>query len=242
MIRRQNGLVGVFNQTNRPSATTAQDIHAALLGAIVDQRLLPGAKLGEEMLVEVFNLGRRQVSSALDQLTWEGLVTRLPHRGAYVAAPSGEEAREIFAARRAIETGVVEALTNARQPADFAAVEDTMAREHAERNRGNLRAAIRLSGGFHVLLARLSGNRILANQVELLVARTSLVVALFENPGGLACWHDDHHKLVTFIRARKTQPAITLLQQHLQDLLDGMDLTRQAPTGFDLRSAFQSVT
>ena len=117
-----------------------------------------------------------------------------------------------------------------------------MAREGAERARGNLRGAIRLSGGFHVLLARLSGNRILASQVELLVARTSLVVALFENPGGMACWHDDHLKLVDLIRARQTHDAIILLQQHLEDLLNGLDLTRQAPTGFDLRSVFQNRT
>ncbi len=240
MMKRQNGLVGVFNQRNRPPATTARDIHAALLGAIVDQRLLPGTKLGEDMLVEVFNLGRRHVSAALEQLSWEGLVVRLPHRGAFVATPDGEEAREIFAARRAIETGVVEVLAQARPTADFTEIERTMARESAERARGNLRGAIRLSGGFHVLLARLSGNRILANQVELLVARTSLVVALFENPGGMACWHHDHVTLVNLIQARQTQPATILLQHHLENLLNGLDLTRQAPAGFDLRSVFQA--
>jgi DNA-binding GntR family transcriptional regulator len=235
---RQNGLVGIFNARNRPPAHNAADIHDAVLTAIVDQRLPPATKLGEEALVEVFNLGRRLVSAALDQLSWEGLVTRLPNRGAFVATPEAEDAREIFAARQAIESGVVEALARSRAPLDFSAIEAAMAREHACRAQGRLREAIRLSGGFHVSLAFLSGNRILADQVRLLVARTSLVVALFENPGGLACWHDDHKELLAHIRARRVRAAATLMQKHLQDLLDGLDLTRQAPPSFDLRSAF----
>ena len=79
---RQTGLVGLFNRRNRPQATTAREVHAALLAAIVDQRLPPATKLGEEALVEVFNMSRRQVSTALDRLSWEGLVVRVANRGA----------------------------------------------------------------------------------------------------------------------------------------------------------------
>ncbi|MBP2551628.1 DNA-binding GntR family transcriptional regulator [Neorhizobium galegae] len=59
-----------------------------------------------------------------------------------------------------------------------------------------MREAIHLSGGFYVLMAEVSGNRILAEQVRLLVARTSLIVNLFDNQIGLAGWHDHHDDLI----------------------------------------------
>lgn len=239
-VARQNKLVGILNSRNRPAAASARDIHDLLLHAIVVQDLPPKTKLGEEMLVEIFNLGRRHVSAALDQLTWERLVTRVPNRGAWVAAPDAEEAREIMAARRAIETGIVEALVRADPQPDFSAVETAMALEATERARGRVRQAIRLSGGFHVLLARLSGNRILADQVDLLVARSSLVIALNDSPTSLVCWHDDHAELIRLIQARNLNAATALMQHHLEELLRTMVLTRQAPSGFDARTVFEA--
>ena len=239
MMGRHDRLVGIFNSRTRPAATSAKDIHDALLNAIIVQDLLPGARLGEEMLVEVFNLGRRHVSAALSQLAWEGLVTHLPNRGARVATPSAAEAREIFAARHAIESGIVDALARATPRPNYTDIETALAQERAERSQGRMREVIRLSGGFHVLLARLSGNRILADQMELLVARTSLLVALYENPGALACWHDDHGAIIDKIRLREPGPAVALMQRHLQALLAGIDLTRQAITEFDARDVFR---
>ncbi|MGI4802909.1 MAG: GntR family transcriptional regulator [Janthinobacterium lividum] len=235
----QERLIGVFNRWNRPPAASASDIHDALLDAIVVQDLPPGTKLGEELLVEIFDLSRRHASAALDRLGWEGLVTRLPNRGAWVAAPDAAEARDIFAARRTIESGIVETLARAYPRPDFEPILAELAQEHAARAQGQLREAIRLSGRFHILLARLSGHRILADQVGLLVARTSLVVALYERPDAMTCWRDDHTLLLETIRAGQVNVAVELMRAHLQALFDELDLTRQAALDFDPRRVFR---
>lgn len=238
-MRGQERLIGVFNRWNRPPAASAGDIHDALLDAIVVQDLPPGTKLGEELLVEIFDLSRRHASAALDRLGWEGLVTRLPNRGAWVAAPDAAEARDIFAARRTIEGGIVETLARADPPPDFGQILAELAQEHAARSQGQLREAIRLSGRFHILLARLSGHRILADQVSLLVARTSLVVALYERPDAMTCWRDDHAVLLEAIGAGRVDAAVDLMRKHLQALFDELDLTRQAALDFDPRGVFR---
>lgn len=238
-MRGQERLIGVFNRWNRPPAASASDIHDVLLEAIVVQDLPPGTKLGEEMLVEIFDLGRRHASAALDQLGWEGLVTRLPNRGAWVAAPDAAEARDIFAARRTIESGIVETLACADSKPEFEPILAELAQEHAARAQGQLREAIRLSGRFHVLLARLSGHRILADQVGLLVARTSLVVALYERPDAMTCWRADHTLLLETIRAGQVDAAVELMRAHLQALFNELDLTRQAALDFDPRRVFR---
>lgn len=238
-MRGQDKLIGLFNRWNRPPARSANDIHDAVLAAIVVQDLPPGTKLGEEMLVEIFDLSRRHAAAALDRLGWEGLVTRLPNRGAWVATPDAAEARDIFAARRTIESGIVEALARADPQPDYAPILAELAREHAARAQGQLREAIRLSGRFHILLAQLSGHRILTDQVGLLVARTSLVIALYERPDAMTCWRDDHAVLLETIGAGRVDAAIELMKEHLQALFNELDLTRQAGLGFDPRHVFR---
>ena len=238
MARQKEHLVGVMNARNRPRTKTADDVYAHLFGAIVDQRLLPGTKLTELALMETFGVGRRLIGVALQRLAWEGLVVSFPNRGAYIAAPEAAEAREIFAARIAIEAGTTEAVAKAADPKALAALSANLAREQALRGEGRIREAIHHSGGFHLLMADLSGNRILAEQVRLLVARTSLVINLFENQGGLAGWHDHHGDLIALCAQRRVEPAVALMREHIRELESSLALDRRRPVSFDMLGVF----
>jgi DNA-binding GntR family transcriptional regulator len=235
MGREGGRLVGVVGPANRPPAETAEAVHAHLFEAIVDQRLPPGAKLTEQSLVETFDIGRRAIGEALRLLCWEGLAVAMPNRGVFVAAPDVAEARAIFAARQAIEAGTTEAVARRGDATDITALAANLAEEHRLRRAGRLREAIRLSGGFHTLLARLSGNPILEQQVRLLVARTSLVVALYEDRTGLACWHDDHEALLGLLRARRHRAAVALMRRHLAEIEQRLRLDRAPGSALDIR-------
>ena len=68
-------------------------------------------------------------------------------------------------------------------------------RAHVEREMGaaacgQRHEAIRLSGSFHIRLADLGGNPLLAHFVEELVARTSLIIGLFGSPESLVLLGD----------------------------------------------------
>lgn len=230
--------MGVMNARNRPRVTSVEDVYANLFDAIIDQRLLPGTKLTELALVETFGLSRRVVGIALQRLVWEKLVVTFPNRGAYVAAPDVEEVREIFAARIAIEGGTTEAVAEVGDPLAIARLADNLGQEKKLREQGRLREAIHLSGGFHILMADLSGNRILAEQVRLLVARTSLVLNLFGNQGGLAGWHDHHDDLIRLCRERQVAPAAAMMRAHIRELENSLALDRRRAVAFDMLGVF----
>ena len=241
-MREQPGrLVGVMNDRTRPKVQNPEDAYAHLFDAIVDQRLLPGTKLSEMALVEAFGVSRRAVGAALQRLAWDRLVVVFPNRGAYVAAPDAEEVREIFAARIAIEAGTTEAVARTVEVEGLARLAVNLAEEQALREQGRMREAIHLSGGFHLLMATLSGNRILAEQVRLLVARTSLAIALFDNRGGLAGWHDHHGDLIALCRTRQVEAAVTLMKDHIRELADSIALDSRRPVAFDMVGVFATT-
>ena len=75
----------------------------AIRAAIVSGDYVPDQRLVEADLSERFSVSRGAVRSALLQLDNEGLVERVPHRGARVRAVSLAEAIEITEVRMAVE-------------------------------------------------------------------------------------------------------------------------------------------
>jgi DNA-binding GntR family transcriptional regulator len=75
-------------------------IYRAVSDAVIEHRLKPGVRLREDALAEVFGISRTGIRKVLQRLALEQLITLTPGKGATVARPSAEEAREIFDARR----------------------------------------------------------------------------------------------------------------------------------------------
>ena len=63
-------------------------------------------KLPEDELASIYSVSRTAIRSALQALAHDRLVRLEPNRGAFVAHPSKQEAREIFDARMLIEPWV----------------------------------------------------------------------------------------------------------------------------------------
>ena len=93
---------------NGKSRTGTQDeiVYAHIFDAILEQRLAPGTKLSEEALGEIFGVSRTIIRRALSRLAHEQVVLLRPNRGAVVASPIIDEARQILFARRTVERAI----------------------------------------------------------------------------------------------------------------------------------------
>jgi DNA-binding GntR family transcriptional regulator len=208
--------------------------------AILDHRLEPGAKLTEAQLCEVFGVKRGTVRQALSQLATEHLVDLEPNRGAFVASPSLQEVHEVFEMRRIIEGAVIERVCRdqgGQGETHLKAIAKMIERERSAFERRDFRSWIRLSGEFHTALAGLTGNRVLCDCLAGLVARSTLISALYESLGRSPCSFDDHAQIVDAIRSGDTARASELMVRHLETVELKM-LDRPARGAADLREVF----
>ena len=83
------------------------EIAQRVVESILAQKLAPGERLGEQALADLFGVSRTLVREALMQLQARGFVEVRTRKGWYVVEPSIEEARDAFAARRAVEGGML---------------------------------------------------------------------------------------------------------------------------------------
>jgi DNA-binding GntR family transcriptional regulator len=219
------------NAADSKEEDRVQAIRDRLRDAIVDRRLAPGAKLSESEVGALFGVSRTIARAALRSLAFEGLVRVERNRGAFVANPSPEEAREVFASRRLIEPGIAASACERVTPdhlADFRRHLADEARFMNERGPTARRAEIKASGDFHLLMASVSGNTILQRFMDELIARSSIVIALYGRSGASSCGHMEHERIVEALAARDVDALTELVIRHIDHLEADLDLRPKA--------------
>ena len=218
----------------------AQEAHIVdrIYEAVIDQRLAPGAKLSEASLCTAFGVGRMRIRRCLLILASREVVQLQPNRGAYVAQPSAQQAREVFEARLAIEPSLARAVAQRLRRADANMLAGLLRKESQAHVAGNRREAIRVSGQFHVALAEVAGNSVLLRIVKDLVTRSSLIIGMYGDPGFTNCRDDDHSAIVAALDAGDGATAEALMRDHLSHITEHLHLERQIVGSTDLVSLF----
>jgi DNA-binding GntR family transcriptional regulator len=210
--------------------STTSFIARALSQAIAGQRLQPGTKLAEQKLADHFGVSRTLVRQALFQLEQKRLVQMEPARGAFVAAPTVEESRQVFAVRRMLEAEMTRAFAREVTPAKIRALREHVAREKAAIDGQDTAEGIELLGDFHVRMAELMGNEVLAQILRDLISRSSLITLMYQRAGAARHSQEEHVEIVRALAARDAQRAVQLMDEHLQHVEASLAFDRPAPT------------
>lgn len=234
-----NNVANTAEQDLRDEELDEEEIVDRIFEAIIDQRLAPGTKLSEAALCEAFGVGRMRIRQSLLLLASREVVELLPNRGAFVASPSAEQAREVFEARLMIEPNVARLAAERATDDDLLMLERHLRLEHEAHSGNKRRDAIRLSGQFHVLLAEISGNSVTLRMVKELVTRTSLIIGIFGSPGVSNCRDEDHDEIFAAFRNRDGDQASRLMVDHLRHIEAHLELSGRAEGASDLVAIFR---
>ena len=186
--------------------------------AIAEGALRPGMKLPEDVIGAHFGVSRTVVRGAIAVLQRDHIVERKRNRGAFVAEPGIEEARALLEARRSLELLMLERACERADPKRIATLEELTIEEERVHAAPDAAAKSRLAGRFHVELARLSGNPVLLELLEKVLARISLVDALYRRKSGDQCGADHHRQIIEAVARGDKTGAIAQMSEHLDDL------------------------
>ena len=213
-------------------------IYERILTAVMEHRLIPGTKLVEEKLAGVFEVNRTRIREVLARLAYEGIVTTIPNRGAFIASPSVEEARHIFQARRIMEPALIRNLVARGSSEDFQKLHAHVAEKRAARDRDDKRAVIRLSGEFHLLIAEMVASPPLIKLMRELSSLTCLIILLYDSPNVPACPNHEHTEIIAAMQEGDADKAIELMVGHLDHIEATLDLSLPEDSEVDLEAIF----
>jgi len=218
---------------------TVDEIYERIYVAILEHRLQPGTKLGEERMADIFGVSRARIREVLARLAHEQIVELYAQRGAYVAKPTIEQARDVFEARRLIEPAVLRRLIETLTTEKVNRLRQHQELEADARRRNDKRAVIRLSGEFHTLAAELAGNSALARTMRELCMLTCLTIFLYDAPTAQSCRHDEHELIIDAVAKRDRARAEKLMLDHL-DHIEGSLKLDGGPHEADLEAIFRA--
>ncbi|MEA9389702.1 GntR family transcriptional regulator [Acerihabitans sp. TG2] len=194
-------------------------IYNALVTSIVEHRLLPGSKLPEEALAEVFSVSRTGIRRVLQRLASVQLVTLLPKRGAHVTTLDAEQSRHVFATRKILECANLPQVIAHCQSTHLMALKKLVQEEERAHDERNGAMAIRLSAAFHVQLQAISGNTVLTEFVSQLTLRSSLVIAAWGAPWQQGCRCHDHNDLLDLLKKRDVAGLTNRMTHHFDSIV-----------------------
>ena len=212
------------------TSNTTHLIVEALTRAIVEHRLHPGTKLAEQKLADHFGVSRTLVRQALFQLSQNRLIRLEPARGAFVAAPSVLEARQVFAVRRMLESEMTRAFIRDVTPAKIRALKEHVAREKNAVARNDAASRTELLGDFHVRMAELMGNEVLAQLLGELISRCALITLMYQTASAAEHSSDEHADIINALAAKDEERAVRLMNEHLLSVERNLAFDRKVPS------------
>jgi len=227
--RRGTRQAGGARAAEAPPAGATQRIVASITTAIVERRLMPGTKLAEQKIADIFKVSRTLVRQALNQLSRDRLVTLEPARGAFVAMPSVDEARQVFELRQMLEGAMVKRLCRAITDEQVHELREHLQAEQAAISRTDVPGRTRLLGDFHVVLARMLGNDVLAQLLNDLLSRSSLISLMYQSSHSAEASFQEHVAIVDALARRDVRAAVRLTEEHLDHVERNLRLDPRAP-------------
>lgn len=214
-------VLGEAETTDRP------DLTQQIRDAILDAQFAPHQRLIEADLSERYGASRASVRTALLNLAGEGLVERLPNRGARVRAISVDEAIEIVEVRIGLETLCARKAAENITPADAAQLRALRSEIERAIGSGDLMAYSRLNQELDRRIRDLSRHGTATQLLERLRAQSARhQFRLAFHPGRAATSAPEHIAIIDAILAKDPDAAEAATRAHLSgivEVLHGME-------------------
>lgn len=149
----------------------ADSVREALEQMIVTGAFSDGERLDEVRLAERFSVSRTPLREAFQMLAGSGLLTLLPHRGAFVRLPAFDEMIEMFEVMAEMEAVCGRLAARRVMPETLAAIRETVVSCEVAVEAGDADGYYRENGQFHLLIYTASGNAFLAAEAQRLHKR-----------------------------------------------------------------------
>lgn len=201
-----------------PAPDLVEQAHRALLDAICDGSLPPGARVTQEDLAERLAVSRQPVLQALRLLKAEGFLQDAPGRGLQVAPLDVRWVRQVYQVR-----GALDALAARLAAQAGCRIDPTLiARGRKAAAGDDIPAMIDADVAFHQAICRASGNPLLERITDQHWQHLRRVMgAVLQTARRASVW-DEHEAIAEAIAAGRADAAVALTGHHNQHAADGL--------------------
>jgi DNA-binding GntR family transcriptional regulator len=196
-----------------------------VIRAILSNRLNPGVKLSEISLQDEFGFSRNVVREGFVKLVDAGVLIHKKNQSVRVAVPSEEQTRQIFKARRVIESGIMQILVDQciEGNLDMITIESLIKKEQQLHDDSRTAELTQASCDFHLRLAELCNNQYLVDSLRPLILLSALAASIYADEDSGFCSFEEHQVLFEAIKSKDRSNTILAINNHLDYCIDSLD-------------------
>lgn len=206
------------NASNTSAPLLKEVAYTKIKELILNGNFSPGAFLSERELIELLNMSKTPIKSALIRLEAEGFLTVSSKQGIIINDLSIERILDIYDLRTALETFNCKQLTGKLRDEQCRELEDNLKETEEIIKKQDVKAFTILDHAFHLLICQYVGNqeiyRILLNYHDHLQRITYR--HLYKDPNRMKDFWKEHQKIYEYIKTGNLQ-SVELMEAHLQD-------------------------
>ncbi|MBN1332491.1 MAG: GntR family transcriptional regulator [Synergistales bacterium] len=204
--------------------TSADYAYQELRHKIITKQLQPGQRLPEVNIAVQMGVSRTPVREALRRLASEGLVMIIPNSGARLAAPTAREIEDTYLVRDRLESLAIGLAAERITERHLRRLEETLIDENRAVEEKDLETYLEVNETFHKTIADASGNRVLAEYVENILARTNAYVVFYDPFYELSSFPsvEEHRAILNALRHHDVERSVELVQHHLKNSVEGL--------------------
>ncbi|HEX7304230.1 GntR family transcriptional regulator [Lentzea sp.] len=204
-------------------ASTAQKVADMLRERVLDGELEPGLRLSEEAIGGALGVSRNTLREAFRLLTRDRILVHEHSRGVFVRRPTGDDVRDLYAARRVIEGGALR-LWNDVSEARREAVRTPVRQAAARAEKGDFSKTGSANIQFHRGIVGLAGSTRLSDECDRLFAELMLAFRVAQE---VEAFHQTYlpwnRRIVDLLNDGAVEQAVTQLDEYFdaaeQDLV-----------------------
>jgi DNA-binding GntR family transcriptional regulator len=220
--------------STQPSIPAAEFVQSSLRQKITAGQLLPGSRLIDHLLADEYGVSRNTVRDALRLLTTDGLVVSVRNFGSSVRTLSAADVRDIYTARRLLETAAVQQSAGAPD-ALLAEVDRAASASEHHVKAGDWNNVGTSSLAFHQAVVRLGGSARVNDFFNNLAAQLRLAFAVMPDQSAFqVTWVQKDRQIADLILAGHREEAVARLIEYLNEsetkVIDGVRAAERGRT------------
>jgi len=189
-----------------------------LFWRVCDGTLKSGIQLREELLASELGVRRTVIQLALLDLENSGIVSYERNKGNYIVVPTREQTFRVMEMRTMIESWIWKKCALSVNEHTISCILENIKNEDRAHKTGDIHRMRRLSCEFHLMMSMLAGNIYISQQLEALVALTTLSEELYGQTEVHSCSAQKHLFLLEALKAPKSRSPEREIERHVAEI------------------------
>ncbi len=205
-----------------------RSVYEYIKSRIISRNLFPGARLVEAQLAEETGVSRTPIREALRKFSYEGIISIVPRKGAYVSKPTYKEIQAVYECKKALEGAAIEKACGHMDEEDTSVLEGLIEKQTAAHRNKNLEDYLGFNDDFHLLIAKASKNPVYEKYIKELTEVSNVYLVFYDNFIFTSVSESEalagHREILHALNEQDKQVALEAMNSHNQTTLDQLNL------------------